>query len=349
MKNQKSHFGTYQGEQIELFQLENDNGMIVKIMNYGATITSISIPSDDKSKRTELACGFDNFEAYFAKEYQENSPYFGCTVGRYCSQIKDAKFAIDGKEYQLAKNCGENNLHGGTVGFDKKVWQAESINTTDAVAVQLKLKSADMEEGFPGNVVATVRFTLTNKNEIRINYSATTDKTTPLSLTNHTYFNLSGFKSDITKHKVSVLTGKRLETDETGAATGLILDLDEAADDLRKGEIVADVHKAMETGFEHFFVFEDEKFELQKVAEVVDPESGRKLEVETTEPCMLFYTGMYTSDELKRENGDQFGKYRGFCCETHRYQNGPNIVGSPKTLTKAGELFESQTVFRLAF
>ena len=349
MKNEKSRFGEYQGEAIELFHLENDNGMIVKIMNYGATITSISIPSVNNSKRIELACGFDNFNAYFAKEYKGNSPYFGCTVGRYCSQIKDAKFAIDGKEYQLAKNCGENNLHGGTVGFDKKVWQAESTNTDNSVAVQLKLKSADLEEGFPGNVASTVTFMLTNDNEIQITYQATTDKKTPLSLTNHSYFNLSGFKNDITNHKVSVLTGKRLETDQTGAATGVILDLDNAVDDLREGKIVDDVHKAMDTGFEHFFVFEDAKFELQKVAEVVDPESGRKLEVETTEPCMLFYTGMYTSDELKRENGDQFGKYRGFCCETHRYQNGPNIEGSPKTMTRPNELFESKTVFRLTF
>ncbi|PKQ63152.1 galactose mutarotase [Labilibaculum filiforme] len=349
MKIQKSHFGDYQESKIDLFALENDNGMIVKIMNYGACITSVSIPVANSSERTDLVCGFENFDSYFSKEYVNNSPYFGCTVGRYCSQIKNAKFNLEGKEYQLAKNAGENNLHGGKLGFDKKVWQAKSINSDNTVGVEMTVKSPDMEEGFPGNVVAAVTFQLTNKNEIIISYKATTDKLTPLSLTNHTYFNLSGFQKDITGHKVSVLTGKRLELDETGAATGLVLNLDNAVDDLRAGKTVADVHKAMGTGFEHFFIFDDAKFKLQKVAEVVEPESGRKLEVETTEPCMLFYTGMYTSNELKRETGNQFGKYRGFCCETHRYQNGPNIPNSPKTFTKPNEIFESQTIFRLTF
>ncbi|MRT92025.1 aldose epimerase family protein [Ancylomarina sp. 16SWW S1-10-2] len=349
MKTQKSHFGDYQESKIDLFALENDNGMLVKIMNYGATITSITVPGSNGSERTELVCGFESFDSYFAKEYVINSPYFGSTVGRYCSQIKKAKFSLEGKEYQLATNAGENNLHGGNVGFDKKVWQAKSINSDNAVGVEMSLESPDMEEGFPGNVVASVTFQLTNKNEIIISYKATTDKITPLSLTNHTYFNLSGFKNDITNHKVSVLTGKRLETDETGAATGLVLNLDHAEDDLRGGKIVSEVQKAMGKGFEHFFIFEDAKFELQKVAEIIEPKSGRKLEVETTEPCMLFYTGTYTSDELKRETGDQFGKYRGFCCETHRYQNGPNIQGSPKTFTKPNETFESQTIYRLTF
>ncbi|BAX78940.1 aldose epimerase family protein [Labilibaculum antarcticum] len=349
MKIQKTYFGDYQESKIDLFALENDNGMVVKIMNYGATITSISIPSTDSSERTELVCGFENLDAYFSKEYINNSPYFGSTVGRYCSQIKNAKFSLDGKEYQLSTNCVDNNLHGGKIGFDKKVWQAKSINSDNAVGVEMTVESADMEEGFPGNVEASVTFQLTNKNEIIISYKATTDKITPLSLTNHTYFNLSGFEKDITNHKVSVLTGKRLETDATGAATGLVLNLDNAEDDLRGGKTVSDVHKAMGNGFEHFYVFEDAKFELQKVAEIVEPKSGRKLEVETTEPCMLFYTGMHTSDELKRETGDQFGKYRGFCFETHRYQNGPNIQGSPKTFTKPDEIFESQTIFRLTF
>lgn len=349
MKIQKTYFGEHQESKIDLFALENDNGVIVKIMNYGATITSITVPDKTGSERTELVCGFENLDAYFSKEYINNSPYFGCTVGRYCSQIKDAKFSLDGSEYQLATNCGDNNLHGGNIGFDKKVWQAKPIKTGDAVGVEMTVESPDMEEGFPGNVVATVTFQLTNKNEITISYKATTDKVTPLSLTNHTYFNLSGFEKDITKHKVSVLTGKRLEADETGAATGIVLNLDNAVDDLRGGKIVADVHKAMGTGFEHFYTFEHAKFELQKVAEIVEPKSGRKLEVETTEPCMLFYTGMYTSDELKRETGDQFGKFRGFCFETHRYQNGPNIQDSPKTFTKPDEVFESQTIFRLTF
>lgn len=345
MKTDKILFGKHQGHDIYQFILENDNGMVIKLMNYGATITSIRVPGKE-GKLVSIACGFDAFEDYFSEAYVNNAPYFGCTVGRYCSQIKNASFILDGMRYKLAKNCGENNLHGGVTGFDKKVWDDEIIDS-ERVGVAFSLLSEDMEEGFPGKVKASVRITLNNNNEIILDYRATTDKTTPLSMTNHTYFNLSGFEEDITRHKVSIFSGQRLELDDSGAATGKIIGLKGAADDLRKGKIIGDVHHALGTGFEHFYVLKDDCTELIHAAEIIDPASGRKLEVETTEPCMLFYTGKYTSDDLKRENGEQYGKYRGFCCETHRFPNGPNIPGSPGTFTKPGELFESRTIFRI--
>ena len=204
-----------------------------------------------------------------------------------------------------------------------------------------------MEEGFPGNVEASVMIALNNNNEIIMDYRATSDKPTPLSLTNHTYFNLSGFNSDITGHDVSVFSGRRLELDDSGAATGKIINVEDAADDLRGSKNIGYVHNALGTGFEHFYVLKDNCTGLYRAAEITDPSSGRKLEVETTEPCMLFYTGKYTSDELKRETGDRYGKHRGFCCETHRFPNGPNIPDSPGTFTNPGELFESRTIFRL--
>jgi len=347
MKSTKTKFGNYNSQEVTQFILENDNGMVVKIIDLGATVTSITIPGKG-NKPASIACGFDTLEGYMSEAYKANAPYFGCTVGRYCSQIKDSSFTLDGKEYQLAKNCGENNLHGGKIGFDKKMWTATPVESAGRVGVLFELDSPDMEEGFPGNVKASVEMLLTNDNEIVLNYKATTDKTTPLSMTNHTYFNLSGFERNVEGFKVQVNTNKLQEMDNTGAGTGKILDVTGTINDLQQGRLVKDVHAEV-GGFEHFYVFDNTKEELNAVAKVEDPESGRSLEVYSTEPCMLFYTAKYMSDELQRNDSEKYGKYRAFACETHRWQNGPNIQGSPKTFTKSNEVFKSTTVFKLIF
>ena len=347
MKLIETKFGELDGMKISQFTLENNTGMTVKVMNYGATITSITIP-DKEGNPISIACGFDSFEEYFSENYRANSPYFGCTVGRYCSQIKDSKFTLNGIEYQLAANCGENNLHGGVTGFDKKIWNAETFERKDSVGINFTLKSHDGEEGFPGNVLINLQIQLTNKNEIRFNYRAKTDQATPLSLTNHSYFNLSGFKQNVESHRVKVYTNLLQEMDNSGAATGKILDVAGTINDLQNGSVVGDVHKELGEGFEHFYVFNNPDFKLQKVAEIEEPASERKLEVFSTEPCMLFYTGKYTSDSLKRNDTEKYGKYRGFCFETHRVQNGPNIQGSPKSITNPEEIFESQTIFKIS-
>lgn len=339
-----SDYGELGGISIKLYTLKNDNGVEIKIINYGATVTSIKVP-DSNGKIENIACGFDTLEGYFGKEYVENAPYFGGTIGRYCSQIKDSKFTLNGKVYQLYKNCGENNLHGGNVGFDKKVWQGEAFDN----AVKMSLFSKDLEEGFPGNIQVSVTFTLTSDNELKIDYQATPDQDTPISLTNHTYFNLNAFSANVENHNVKVNTNKRHEMDDSGAATGKIVVIDGAIDDLTKGKVIGDVHTAMNDGFEHFYIFDNKDFKLQEVAQIKSAESGRTLKVLSTEPCMLLYTGKYTSDAIKRENGEQYGKYRGFCCETHRYQNGPNIENSPKSITKAGEEFKSTTIFKFGW
>lgn len=347
MKPIKSDFGYLAGEKVDLYTLKNANGMVVKITNYGATITSIQIP-DSNGKLKEIACGFDTIEGYFSDNYKANSPYFGSTVGRYCSQIKDAKFSLNGKTYDLADNCGPNNLHGGVVGFDKRIWDT-TFEDNDQSTIKMSLLSKDMEEGFPGNVQVDVSFTLTDDNELKIDYNATTDADTPLSITNHTYFNLEGFSETVENHNAQVHTNKRLELDDTGAATGKIVNVENQADDLRVSKRIGDVHDAINDGFEHFYVFDNEKADLNQVASISSEKEQIRLDVFSTEPCMLLYTGKYTSDDLKRENGIQYGKYRGFCCETHRYPNGPNIEGSPKSITKAGESFKSETVFKFSF
>lgn len=343
MTIQQQKFGTYEGKEIILFTLENTNGMCVKIMNFGATITQVTIPGAD-GKPVSMVCGFDSFEEYFSEEYKANAPYFGCTVGPYCSQIKDSKFTLNEIEYKLAANCGENNLHGGVVGFDKKVWVAKALESENAIL--FSLLSPDMEEGFPGNVEAHVKMKLSEANEIAIDYEATTDKTTPFSMTNHSYWNLSGFQKSVEDSSVQVNSNKLMDADETGAATG-VSDVSGTINDLRLGRTISDVHEQLGDGFEHFYVFDNEKEALNPVAEIADAASGRKLEVFSTEPCMLFYTAKYMSDALQRNDNEKYGKYRAFACETHRWQNGPNLPDSPKTFLQADEKFKSTTIFKL--
>ncbi|WP_111706216.1 aldose epimerase family protein [Lutibacter citreus] len=348
MNINKSDFGALKGEKINIYTLKNNNGVEVKVTNYGATITSLIVPNS-KGELENIVCGFDTLEGYFGKDYVENSPYFGSTVGRYCSQIKDAKFTLNGKEYQLAKNAGDNNLHGGKVGFDKRIWNAEIVECEGYSSIKMSLTSKDLEEGFPGNVEVTVLFSLTENNELRIDYSATPDQDTPLAITNHSYFNLDAFSETVENHIAQVNTSKRQAMDETGAGTGEILNVIGKADDLTQGKRIGDVQEAMGDGFENFYVFDNADFKLQEVAKIKSVKSGRSLTVSSTEPCMLLYTGKYTSDAIKRESGQQYGKYKGFCCETHRYQNGPNIANSPKTITKAGEKFKSTTIFKFGW
>jgi len=347
MKTTASHFGEFESKHVQLYTLENDSGMVVKISNYGATITSIVVPQNNGESQ-EIVCGFDKFDSYFSKEYQSNAPYFGGTVGRYCSQIKDAKFTLNGEEYNLAKIVGDNNLHGGTVGFDKKIWKVKAIDA-NVSSIEMQLQSTSMEEGFPGNVAVSVSFELTNDNELRINYRATTDADTPFTITNHSYFNLSGFEENIEQHTVQIHSHKKQVWDETGAATGENVSVINANDDLRGAKKIGEVHTAMGDGFEHFYLFKEKGFDLSRVAEIKEPKSGRTLEISSTEPGMLFYTGKYTSDDLKRESGLQYGKYRGFCCETHRYPNGPNIPDSPKSILKKEETYESTTIFKFGW
>ena len=344
-KTTKSSFGTIQGKGIDLYTLRNDHGVEVKISTFGATITSIVVP-DQTGELEDIVCGFDKLERYFSDAYIANAPYFGCTVGRYCSQIKNSRFSLNGAEYTLAANCGDNNLHGGVQGFDKKIWEARVMDTAEVSGVSMSVLSTDREEGFPGNVEVVVNFTLNKQNELSIQYTATPDQDTPLALTNHTYFNLSGFRSSIEDHTVMIAAGKKLAMDETGAAPGDMVDLNQQPDDLRSAQKIGEVHQNMKDGFEHYYIFDKDNFDLESVARFACEESGRGLEVLTSEPGMLFYTGKYTSDSLARENGQQFGKYRGFCCETHRYPNGPNMDHAPGAITKAGEVFRSTTVFR---
>ncbi|MCL4136958.1 UNVERIFIED_CONTAM: hypothetical protein GTU68_024875 [Idotea baltica] len=348
MNISKSPFGTFDGQPVDLFTLENDHGITIKITTYGGTVTSIVTPDKD-GNRSDIVCGFDTLESYFSEEYKANSPYFGCLVGRYAARIKDGKFTVDGTEHQVATNDGPNHLHGGVKGFDKQIWEVASTSEEqDAVALTLSLDSADGDESFPGNLKVVVEYRLTNDNEFCINYQAKTDKATPVSLTNHTYFNLSGFQGDVLDHILQLDADRFLVPDETNVPVGEEEAVAGTAADFSSPKRVGDAFGELPVGFEHFYAFNKPVGALAKVAEVIEPTTGRKLEVLSTEPGTLFYTGRYTSDNLCRESGDQFGQFRAFCLETSKYPNGPNIEGAPKSVLNPGEEYNETTIYKIS-
>ncbi len=346
MRSEKLNFGSFEGQEISQYLLENKQGMEVSIIDYGATISSITVPVKGGG-RVNLVCGFDTMEGYLSEAYRDNAPYFGCTVGRFAGRIKDGEFSIDGRDYEVVCNNGSNHLHGGTIGFDKRVWKGELFKTQDEVGVKMELHSPHMEEGYPGNLEVSVTFTLNKENEIGIAYSATTDHETPISLTNHTYFNLNGFTDNIRKHFAQIHASGYQKPDDTNVPVGEVVDVSGENSDLRKEKVLHELFKSLPTGFEHFYIFDKPKGAFEPVALFKDPEFSRTLEVRTTEPGMLFYTGYYTSEALHRESGDRYGQFRAFCCETGRYHNGPNIPGAPGSTLSPGESYSSKTVFAI--
>jgi aldose 1-epimerase len=348
MKISKALFGQLEGRDVDLYTLENNNGVTVKITNYGGIVTSIVVP-DRNGNRTDVACGFDTLDGYFSDAYKANSPYFGCIVGRYAARIKDGSFSVEGQQYQVATNDGPNHLHGGIVSFDKRVWDAESLKEEGSGIVRLTLVSTDGDEGYPGTVQVTVEYRLTEDNELQIRYTANTDRTTPLSLTNHSYFNLNGFQSKILDHTAQISSDRCLVPDETNVPVGDEQQVAGTACDFTSPKRIGDAFEELPNGFEHYYVCDNPGKECVRVASFADDVSGRRLDIETTEPGMLFYTGFYTSDDLAREDGTRFGQFRAFCCETSKYPNGPNIPDAPRSLLESGQRYDETTKFRFVW
>lgn len=350
MSISSSPFGSVEGQPVELYTLTNAAGMVVKITNYGGTVTSIVVP-DKNGSPADIVCGFDTLEGYFSEDYRANSPYFGCLVGRYAGRIKDGRFKVPGGDrvYSIATNDGPNHIHGGIKGFDKQVWDAVAGEIDGDPVLTLKLDSPDGQEGYPGNLAVTVQYRLTVANELRINYRAITDQPTPLALTNHTYFNLNGFSDKVLDHEVTLASDRFLEPDETNVPVGPETAVEGTAADFRQGRRLGDSFDELPMGFEHFYVYASSSGEPALVATVSEPTSARKLEVLTTEPGGLFYTGRYTSDALKREDGTQFGQFRAFCVETAKFPNGPNIDGAPRSFLSPENEYNETTVYRLSW
>jgi len=342
MSIQKIIFGkTADGEVVDLYTLTNRKGMIAKIVTFGAILTELHV-ADRNGKMGDVVLGFDNFE-----QYAKGHPFFGAIAGRYANRIAKGKFTLDGKEYKLAINNGPNHLHGGLKGFDKKHWKAEPLETPDGPALRLTCVSSDGDEGYPGNLNVTVTYTLTEKNELRIDYTATTDKSTPVNITNHSYFNLAG-ERDVLDHEVTLDADNYTPVDEGLIPTGEIKSVNGTPLDFTKpktiGRDIAEVPVYIK-GYDHNFVLKSGGKGLAFCARVSEPTSGRIMEVYTTEPAVQLYTGNNLNGSLTGINGFKYEKYAGFCLETQHFPDSPNHPNFPSTLLRPGEKFQSTTIY----
>lgn len=347
-----SAFGvTSGGDSVTQYTLTNQNGMEVRILNYGGIVTHMFVP-DKEGVLEDVVLGFENLA-----DYMEKSPYFGAIVGRYGNRIAKGKFTLNGKEYSLAVNNGPNHLHGGIKGFDKVVWSAESNKTDSTVALKLFYLSVDMEEGFPGNLSCYVTYTLNISNELRIDYEATTDKPTVVNLTQHTYFNLTGnTKTDILGHKVKIESKHILPVDGGLIPTGELLPVEGTPFDFNTEEIVGkridDDHPqiALGGGYDHCWVLDTngDHQGLEWTMSARDTVSGRVLEVATTEPAVQFYTGNFMTGNFSGKYGTVYNKRYGLCFEPEHYPDSPNQSAFPSAVLNPGEKYQTTTIWRFS-
>ncbi len=343
----KMEFGkTSDGKPVELYVLETDK-LTVKVMTYGAIITEIDAPDRD-GKKADVVLGFDDLKGYLA-----GHPFFGAIAGRVANRIAGGKFTLDGKEYALARNNGPNTLHGGVKGFDKSVWDAKSVEGNGGPSVQLTHTSPDGDEGFPGTLTTTVTYTVTDKGELRIEYKATTDKTTIVNLTQHSYFNLSGPASGtILDHVLTLAADKYTPGDETMIPTGAIEPVKGTPLDFTNptpiGKNINQI-KADPVGYDHNFVLRGGDGKSPALAaRVSDPKSGRVMEVFTTEPGVQFYTGNFLDGSNKGKGGVVYNKHQGFCLETQHYPDSINHPSFPSTVLEPGKVYTQTTIYKFS-
>ncbi len=336
---------TADGATIHVYTLTNKNGVEARITNYGGRLVSLKTP-DRTGSRADVVLGFDSVEGYLANP----GPFFGALIGRYGNRIAHARFTLNGVEYKVDKNNGENSLHGGAHGFDKAVWTARELPDG---GLELKYLSKDGEEGFPGNLTATVAYHLTDANELRIDYLATTDKTTVVNLTNHAYFNLKGAGSgDILGHLITLNADRFTPVDAGLIPTGELRAVAGTPFDFRTPVAIGaridqdDEQLKLGKGYDHNWVLNRSGNELQLAARVEEPSTGRVMEVLTTEPGVQFYTGNFLDGSAKGKGGKGYGHRSGFCLETQHFPDSPNQPAFPSTILNPGEQFQSTTVYR---
>jgi len=350
MTIQKSVFGkTKDGQSVDLYTLTNDHGMVVTLTNWGATIVSIQVP-DRSGKNADVALGYDT-----AAGYIDDTAYLGVTVGRYGNRIAKGRFKLDGKEYRLAQNDGENHLHGGVAGFNKELWEAKEIKPAEGVAVQMHYLSKDGEEGYPGNLDVSVTFSLNNKNEIKIDYQATTDKPTAVNLTNHSYFNLLGDAAgDILGHEMMINADRFTPVDSGLIPTGELRPVAGTAMDFKQPKAVgARINDKYEQlvlgkGYDHNWVINPAGAAPRLAARVSEPKTGRVLEVLTTEPGIQFYSGNFLNGTIKGKKGKVYEHRYGLCLETQHFPDSPNHPDFPSTTLKPGEKYQTTTIYRFS-
>lgn len=339
---------TASGAAVDLFTLTNARGIEARIMTYGATIVSLKTP-DRSGRLGDVLLGFDTIEGFLGPH-----PFFGVVAGRYANRIARGRFELDGVSYELAVNNGLNHLHGGLVGFDKVIWQARVAASGAEPSVELSYRSADGEEGYPGALDARVTYTLTAQDELRIDYQATTDRATVLNLTNHAYFNLAG-QGDILAHQLQVFGARFLPTDATQIPTGEIRPVAGTPWDFgaltpvgaRTGADDEQLRFA-NGGYDHTWAVDGEPGAYRIAVRVYEPESGRVMEVFTTQPGAHIYIGNMLDGTLAGKGGQVYHKYAGLCVETQHYPDSPNQPGFPSTVLRPGEVYRESTGFRFS-
>lgn len=341
----KAAFGkTRDGAAADVYTIRNSKGLEVAITNYGGSVVSLKTP-DRAGKFDDVVLGFDSLDGYLG-----DHPYFGALIGRYGNRIGKGKFSLDSHEYTLAKNNGENHLHGGIRGFNRVVWQARELPPN---GIELTYVSKDGEEGYPGNLTAKVTYVLTDANELKIDYSATTDKDTVVNLTNHSYFNLAGQgQGDILDHRVMIDADRFTPVDAGLIPTGELRKVEGTPFDFRQphpiGERVnaADEQIKLGKGYDHNFVLNRSGGSLALAARVTEPKSGRVMEVLTTEPGLQFYTGNFLDGSVKGKGGKPYPFRSGFCMETQHFPDSPNKPGFPSVVLKPSGRYQTSTVYR---
>lgn len=344
MNVEKTPFGkTEDGQQASLFTAVNARGLILKLTDYGALVVSLETPDRD-GKLANINLGFKTLEGYLQRH-----PYFGATVGRYCNRIAKGKFELNGKTYTLATNNGPNHLHGGEKGFDRHLWNSEIVKNDHEVGVRFSRRSPDGEEGYPGNLDASVTYTLTNDDELKVEFSATTDAPTVVNLTNHNYWNLKGAGAgDILGHELTLAADKYLPVDDGLIPTGELTDVKGTPLDFtsprRIGERIKQI-KADPVGYDYCFALRSQDGSMALAARVVEPASGRVMEIHTTQPGIQFYSGNFLNGETS--NGG-YKQYEGFCLETQHYPDSPNQPAFKSTVLKPGEKYSQTTIHKFS-
>jgi aldose 1-epimerase len=345
----KAPFGkTKNGESVDLYTLRNRNGMETKITNYGGIVVSLTAP-DLQNKFADVVLGYKTLEDYMNPPF----PYFGAIIGRYGNRIAKGRFTLNGHEYKLAVNNGENHLHGGLIGFDKVVWTARETRSAAGPALSLTYLSKDGEEGYPGNLRVTVVYTLTNNNELKVEYTATTDKDTVINLTHHSYFNLAGEgHSHILDHYLTLKASRFVPTDAGSIPTGQLKNVAGTPFDFRKeipiGERIDQNDQQLKfgNGYDHTWVIDGRPGVLRLAAKVYEPITARIMEVWTTEPGVQFYTGNFLDNSRPGKSGRPYPRRSGFCLETQHYPDSPNRPNFPTTTLRKGATYRSTTIYR---
>jgi len=335
---------TKDGQEVTLYTCTNKNGLVLKMIDYGATVVSVETP-DKEGKLENITLSFPSLDGYL-----ERHPYFGSTVGRYGNRIAKGKFKIGDQEYTLATNNGPNHLHGGKQGFDAVMWKGQTAKTPGAVGVVFTYTSKDGEEGYPGNLNVDVTYLLTDNDELRIDYKAKTDQPTVINLTNHNYWNLGGQGSgQVLDHELMLSADQYLPVDSTAIPTGELADVEGTPMDFREfhaiGERIDEAKKQYPDakGYDHCWIVNGKAGQLRLAAKVKDPKSGRTMEVHTTEPGVQFYCGNFLDGSPA---GNGFKQHEALCLETQHYPDSPNQPSFPSTLLAAGDMYMSTTVHK---